>query len=107
MGGGGGGASVVRGRSASKPTISKQLAWGCCMRSSWCSQSADAAAPAACCALPACLHARVLARLPARPPARLQLYCDKMQSVNAFLHGSSIPRPLKRKIRTYYAGKQP
>ena len=36
--------------------------------------------------------------------AHLQLFRDKMDSVNAWLHASALPKGLKQRIRAYYAG---
>lgn len=38
------------------------------------------------------------------PVPRLQLFREKMESVNAWLHASALPKGLKQRIRAYYAG---
>lgn len=44
-------------------------------------------------------------QLPQAPLEKhLQLLREKMEGVNAWLHASGIPRPLKRRIRDFYAG---
>ena len=37
-------------------------------------------------------------------PPHPQLFRDKMESVNAWLHASALPKSLKQRIRAYYAG---
>lgn len=38
------------------------------------------------------------------PPGPTQLYREKMEGVDAWLHSASVPRNLKHKIRAFYAG---
>lgn len=50
-------------------------------------------------------HTHTLTHTPPPPPGRTaQLYREKMEGVDAWLHSASVPRHLKHKIRAFYAG---